>query len=132
MPPSPRIAVVAKWSSVPAALVLSSALVWHASYSAFSATADNPTSNWAAGTVALADDDSSTALFSATNLKPGSTGTKCIVVTCHRQARRGQAVRHQPRHHARAEQLPRPDDRRGHWRHLLGLRADELHRLHLR
>jgi hypothetical protein len=81
MLPSSRFTAVAKWSSVPAALVLSSALVWHASYSAFSATADNPTSNWAAGTVALGDDDNSTALFSATNLKPGSTGTKCIVVT---------------------------------------------------
>ena len=81
MLPSPRFAAVAKWSSVPAALVLSSALVWHASYSAFSATTDNPASNWSAGSVALSDDDSNTALFSATNLKPGSTGTKCIAVS---------------------------------------------------
>jgi hypothetical protein len=76
-----RFAAVAKWSSVPAALVLSSALVWHAWYSAFSATTDNPASNWSAGSVALSDDDSNTALFSATNLKPGATGTKCIVVS---------------------------------------------------
>jgi hypothetical protein len=72
---------VVAWSSVPVALVGSAALVWHASYSAFSATTQNPTSNWAAGSVALTDDDSNTAMFAASNLKPGSTGTKCIAVT---------------------------------------------------
>ncbi|WP_308159215.1 hypothetical protein [Curtobacterium sp. ISL-83] len=41
----------------------------------------NPTSNWTAGTVALQDDDANTALFTATNLKPGSTGQNCITVT---------------------------------------------------
>jgi hypothetical protein len=68
-------------ASVPIAMVASGALVWHASYSAFSATTANPTSNWAAGTVALSDDDSNTALFNATSLKPGASGTKCIAVT---------------------------------------------------
>jgi hypothetical protein len=58
-----------------------SALVWQASYSAFSATTSNPTNNWTAGTVALSDDDAGTAMFTATGLKPGSTGTKCIAVT---------------------------------------------------
>jgi hypothetical protein len=69
---------------VAAAASIPVAVVWHASYSAFSATTSNPTSNWAAGTVALSDDDSNTAMFtlaSAGNLKPGSTGTKCIAVT---------------------------------------------------
>jgi hypothetical protein len=56
-------------------------LVWQSSYSAFSATTDNPTSNWTAGTVVLADDDSNSVLFNASTLKPGDTGTKCIVVT---------------------------------------------------
>ena len=69
------------WSSIPVALVGSAALVWHASYSAFTATTSNPTNNWAAGTVALSDDDANTAMFTASNLKPGSTGTKCIAVT---------------------------------------------------
>src|SRR4051794_4529260 len=68
-------------AAVPAAVLASGALVWQSSYSAFSATTSNPTNNWTAGTVALADDDSNTALFTATNLKPGSTGTKCIAVT---------------------------------------------------
>ena len=69
------------WSSIPVALVGSAALVWHASYSAFTATTSNPTNNWAAGSVALSDDDSNTAMFTASNLKPGSTGVKCIAVT---------------------------------------------------
>jgi hypothetical protein len=68
-------------ATVAAGLVGSAALVWQASYSAFSSTASNPTNNWSAGTVALADDDSNTAMFTAANLKPGSTGTKCIAVT---------------------------------------------------
>ena len=63
------------------ALVASGAMVWHASYSAFSSTTSNPTNKWAAGTVAQADDDSNTAMFNASSLKPGSTGSKCIAVT---------------------------------------------------
>jgi len=64
-----------------AGVIGSAAAVWQASYSAFSATTSNPTNNWSAGTVVLSDDDNNTAMFSATNLKPGSTGTKCIAVT---------------------------------------------------
>ena len=68
-------------AAAPVALLASGGMVWAASYSAFSATTVNPTSNWTAGTVALSDDDSSTALFTASGLKPGSTGTKCVAVT---------------------------------------------------
>jgi len=68
-------------AAVPVALLASGGLVWQASYSAFSATTASPTSNWNAGTVALSDDDSDTALFTASNLKPGATGAKCIAVT---------------------------------------------------
>ncbi|PZE25735.1 MULTISPECIES: hypothetical protein [unclassified Curtobacterium] len=78
---SPRTARVAAWIAIPAALIASGVVVSTASYSAFSATTVNPTSNWTAGTVALSDDDANTALFSATNLKPGSTGSNCITVT---------------------------------------------------
>jgi hypothetical protein len=72
---------VAAAASIPVAMVASGAMVWHASYSAFSSTTTNPSSNWAAGTVSLTDDDSNTAMFNASNLKPGSTGSKCIAVT---------------------------------------------------
>ena len=36
---------------------------------------------WAAGAVTLGDDDNGTALFTATGLLPGSTGSNCIRVT---------------------------------------------------
>ncbi len=72
---------VAAWAAVPAALLGSAAIVGTASYSAFSASSANSGDSWSAGTVQLADDDAGTAMFSATNLKPGSTGSKCIAVT---------------------------------------------------
>lgn len=72
---------LAHWLAVPVAIILSGATIGTASYAAFSATTTSPTSNWAAGTVALTDDDAATALFTATNLEPGSTGTRCIAVT---------------------------------------------------
>ncbi|MBD8729144.1 hypothetical protein [Frigoribacterium sp. CFBP 13707] len=87
--PTPRLARLAAWIAIPAALVASGLVVSQASYSAFSSTTANPTSNWTAGSVALTDDDGGTtadgstgaAMFQATNLKPGSTGSKCIAVT---------------------------------------------------
>ena len=71
----------ARWAALPVAVIASGAIISTASYSAFSATTSNPTSNWSTGTVQLTDDDSDVALFSASGLKPGDTGTKCITVT---------------------------------------------------
>jgi hypothetical protein len=79
--PTRRAARLIKWGAIPAALLVSGIVVGQASYSAFNSTTSNPTNNWSAGTVALSDDDSNTAMFTATALKPGSTGTKCIAVT---------------------------------------------------
>ena len=58
-------------------------MVWKASEAAFSATTANPTNNWAAGSVARADDALNLAMFNAPPLTPGGTnsGSKCIVVT---------------------------------------------------
>lgn len=85
---SARTVTLAKWAVVPAALLVSGVAVSQASYSAFSATTESSASNWAAGTVKLdsgagsaAGSNASTAMFTASNLKPGSTGTKCITVT---------------------------------------------------
>jgi len=78
---SARAKRLVQWGAIPAALLGSSALVWNASYSAFTSTTQNANNNWETGTVALTDDDSNTAMFSATNLKPGQTGEKCIEVT---------------------------------------------------
>jgi hypothetical protein len=79
--PSRRTARLFGGGAAAVCLAACAAVVWHASYSAFSATTSNPTNNWAAGTVLLADDDANTAMFNASNLKPGSTASKCIAVT---------------------------------------------------
>jgi hypothetical protein len=76
-----RTTRIAHWLAVPVAILLSGATIGTASYAAFSATTTSPTSNWAAGNVALSDDDAATALFTATNLEPGSTDARCIAVT---------------------------------------------------
>ena len=68
-------------ASVPVAVIASGALVWQSTYAAFSDTTSNPTNNWSTGNVKLADNDNNTALFNATNLRPGATGTRCITVT---------------------------------------------------
>ena len=64
-----------------AAFLVVGALVVVGSRAAFSATTDNTSNAWSAGTVVLADDDSASAMFNATNMKPGTTSTKCITVT---------------------------------------------------
>ena len=79
--PSRRLAKIVSLVAIPAAVAVSGLVVAQASYSAYSATTVNPTNNWATGTVALSDDDANTAAFTASNLKPGSTGTKCLTVT---------------------------------------------------
>ena len=79
--PSRKVATIVSLVAVPTALAVSGLVVAQSSYSAYSATTVNPTSNWATGTVALSDDDANTAAFTAANLKPGSTGSRCIVVS---------------------------------------------------
>lgn len=74
-------ATVVKTLAVPFALLASGGLVYQSSYAAFSGTTNNPANSWAAGQVVLTDDDSGAAMFTATKLKPGSTGQKCIVVS---------------------------------------------------
>ena len=79
--PSRKVATIVSLVAVPAALVASGLVVAQSSYSAYSATTVSPTSNWAAGTVALTDDDANAAAFNVTNARPGSTGSRCLVVT---------------------------------------------------
>src|SRR3712207_3006008 len=62
-------------------LALSAAMVWQASYPAFSATTENPGNTWTSGSLTLGDNDSGRALFSAEDLVPGDTETRCIAVT---------------------------------------------------
>jgi hypothetical protein len=68
-------------AAVPVGVLLSGVLVWQSSHAAFTAQTANPSNSWSSGTVALADNDSDTALFSATGLKPGTYPARCIHVT---------------------------------------------------
>lgn len=68
------------------AVAVGTSVIWQTSYAAFSATTSNGVNNWNSGGLTLVDDDGSNggtgvAMFNVSNLKPGMTGTKCIVVT---------------------------------------------------
>jgi hypothetical protein len=71
----------AAWIALPLAVVASAAVIATASYAAFSDTTDNAGNAWRTGAVSLTDDDQGTALFSADDLVPGSSGQNCITVT---------------------------------------------------
>jgi hypothetical protein len=62
-------------------LIISGCLVWGSSTAMFTATTANPSNSFAAGAVALSDDDTGLALFSVTNLHPGDSGSRCLRVT---------------------------------------------------
>lgn len=79
--PTHKLARLGTLAAIPLALLGAGVLVSTASYSAFSATTSNGTNNWTAGTVALTNDLPNSAAFTADNLKPGSAGSNCIVVT---------------------------------------------------
>jgi hypothetical protein len=78
---SARARAVLGFGAAPLAILLAGGLVWQSSYAAFTATTRSAGNSWSAGAVSLTDDDKGAAAFSATNLVPGDTGTKCIVVT---------------------------------------------------
>ncbi len=56
-------------------------LVWRSSVAAFSGTTGTAPSSVSTGDVVLADDDQGQSLFAASNLRPGSTGQRCLLVT---------------------------------------------------
>ena len=80
-PPSRRAVRRSSWLVWPLAAAAALGMVGQASYSAFSAKVSNTGNTLAAGSVVLSDDDSGSALFSLTNLKPGASGSRCIAVT---------------------------------------------------
>ena len=81
MPPTARAARTLRWLLWPTAAVATLALVGQASYASFSAKVSNTGNSFSVGSVTLTDDDAGSALLSLTNLKPGSSGTRCIAVT---------------------------------------------------
>ena len=52
-----------------------------ATFGAFSSTTDNPGNSFAAGTVAIGDNDGSSALYNLSNQKPGVQTDRCVRVT---------------------------------------------------
>lgn len=80
-PPSRRALRLSRWFVWPVAALVALGVVGQASYSAFSAKVSSTGNSLAAGTVVLNDDDAGSSLFALTNLRPGSTGSRCIVVT---------------------------------------------------
>jgi len=64
------------------AVAVGTSVIWQTSSAAFSATTSSGVNNWQTGGVSLTDDDgTSGVMFTATGLKPGSTGERCITVT---------------------------------------------------
>lgn len=80
-PPSRRAVRRSRWLIWPLAALLTLGVVGQASYAAFSAKVGNAANNLGAGTVVLNDDDTGSSLLSISNLKPGSSGSRCIAVT---------------------------------------------------
>lgn len=70
-----------RFAGIAAGLVLVSGIVLQVSSAAFTGSTDNTGNSWDAGTVTLTDDDAGSALFTATDQKPGDTATQCIEVT---------------------------------------------------
>jgi hypothetical protein len=63
----------ARWAAAATAVVamaVSATLVWNASYAAFSASTGNGGNSWSAGSVAIGNDQSGSAVFSLSGLKP--------------------------------------------------------------
>jgi hypothetical protein len=79
--PTARAARSVRWLLWPLAAVLTLAVVGQASYASFSAKVSNAGNSLSVGSVNLTDDDSGSALLSLTNLKPGSSGSRCIAVS---------------------------------------------------
>jgi hypothetical protein len=74
---SPR---VTRWAAAGAGLLVASTVVVQSS-AAFTSTTTRPDNRWAAGNVIVTAANAGTAMFNESNLKPGSSGEQCVVVT---------------------------------------------------
>lgn len=68
-------------AAVAVAFLMLTVLTITRSEAAFSATTVNTSNSFATGSVVLTDDDTGSAMFSLTGMKPGTTYTNCITVT---------------------------------------------------
>lgn len=79
--PRRRSRALSKAVAILASLLAVGLFTVTASRAAFTATTDNGSNSFAAGTVVLSDDDASGVMFSMSGMAPGATATKCINVT---------------------------------------------------
>src|SRR3546814_483051 len=79
--PSKRTQKFLAAATTPIAIVAAGALVYQASYAAFTGQTRNSGNEWSTGSVNPTDDDSGAARFQVANLLPAQTDTKCIKVT---------------------------------------------------
>lgn len=78
MPPRRRLLAAA---ALPLGILASGALVWQASFAAFTATTSSEANTWESGTVALSLDNPGTARFTESGLVPGDFDDQCFTVT---------------------------------------------------
>lgn len=79
--PSRRTTKVLVAATTPVAVLCAAAMVYQASYAAFTGQTRNSGNEWSTGSVTLTDDDNGQARFRVSNMLPGDTDTKCIKVT---------------------------------------------------
>lgn len=79
--PSPQATKIAAVAATPLAVVLAGAMIYQASYAAFSGQTRNSGNDWSTGSIALTDDDAGSARFQVTNMLPEATDTKCLTIT---------------------------------------------------
>ncbi|PUA80844.1 hypothetical protein [Nocardioides currus] len=79
--PSRRAQKILVAATTPVAVIASAAMIYQASYAAFSGQTRNSGNDWATGSVNLTDDDNGSARFQVKNMLPGATDAKCIKVT---------------------------------------------------
>lgn len=72
-----RRRISAPLSAVVVSVVAAGTLVWNVAYAAFSSSTTNAGNAWASGTVAVSNDHSGSAVFSAADVKP-DTGTSAL------------------------------------------------------
>jgi hypothetical protein len=71
----------APWLLVTLGILGASLVTWRTSSALFTATTTSGTNSFGTGSVAISDNDSGTALFTVTGMKPGSNGQACIKVS---------------------------------------------------
>ena len=73
--------LLTRLGAVAVGLLVMSLFVVTGSRAAFTASTNNGSNTFTAGTVTLSDDDSGSVMFNLTGMKPGDTATKCVNVT---------------------------------------------------